>query len=250
VLEAAGYSGLKTDLRGHLFGRRVEFDISPDGGFLISASRIWERLEGRGLQGSGETVLELWDLEKRTRLAILNEDRLMAIPSVDISPDGLLLAAAISGAGISIRDLFTGKEIRLIDNPRSSPALKFSPSGKLLFSGDSSPRAGDESPIFVYEVATGRQVGMWKGHHGDVVTFAISADGTMLASGGQDRVICLWDIPTGRKLASWEAHQAEVSALAITRDGGTLVSGGTDGALKLWDLSFMRKELSTLGLGW
>jgi eukaryotic-like serine/threonine-protein kinase len=251
VLEAPDYSELRSNLTGQLFAQAVGFAISPDGRSLMIASAIWERRSWAGL-GSWGYVLDLWDVEKKTRMAIFHEGTFHGFGSMDISPNGRLLAVATrhGGWGISVRDLFSGKEIRHIDNSRYHAALKFSPDGKLLFTAGSSPWEESESPIFVFEVGTGRQVGKWKGHHDGVKSLALSADGTLLASGGNDRLICLWDIQTGRKLAAWEAHQGEVSALAITRDAGTLVSGGSDGALKLWDLSFIRKELSSLGLGW
>jgi len=38
--------------------------------------------------------------------------------------------------------------------------------------------------------------------------------------------------------------------LAFSPDGQTLASGGEEAALKLWDISFIRRELSRLGLDW
>jgi WD40 repeat protein len=90
----------------------------------------------------------------------------------------------------------------------------------------------------------------WKGHRGRVLALAVSPDQRVLASGGKDQTICLWEAATGRRLAVWHAHDKEVTALAFSPDGKALVSAGGDGTLKVWNLLSMRKELSSLGLGW
>mgnify|MGYP003577785387 CR=1 FL=1 len=97
---------------------------------------------------------------------------------------------------------------------------------------------------------TGRNLEIWKGQQGRALALAISPDGRLLASGGDDRTIRLWEVPTGRELARWEAHRLGVTALAFSHNGRMLASSGSDSVVKLWDLPLIRRELAGVGLDW
>jgi WD40 repeat protein len=88
------------------------------------------------------------------------------------------------------------------------------------------------------------------GHEGIVRSVAVSPDGKLMVSGGDDRTIRLWEYPECRPLARWEAHDNGVTTLHFLPGGRTLVSGSADGTLKLWDLTIVRRELSAMGLDW
>jgi WD40 repeat protein len=78
-------------------------------------------------------------------------------------------------------------------------------------------------------------------HPEGVNSLALSPDGKILASGGQDGTIRLWDmsgkpigqsfdpLPNGSKIALY--------SLAFSPDGKTIVSSGADGTIRLWNLS-------------
>jgi WD40 repeat protein len=88
--------------------------------------------------------------------------------------------------------------------------------------------------VIVWELATGRELGRWRGHSGSVTSLAFSRDGRTLASGG-DGTVALWDVATGQQWASLKGHSGYVR-VAFSPDGKWLASGGQDGAVKLWDL--------------
>ncbi len=122
----------------------------------------------------------------------------------------------------------------------------------LAFSGDSrrllAVKVGGTARLL--DVETGRQVKTWNAGKGDWQAFSLNRDGTLVASGGEDRMIHLWDVATGREVARWQGHDGSVTALLFSRDGQTLYSGSSDGTLKLWNLPAIRKELAGLGLDW
>jgi WD40 repeat protein/DNA-binding SARP family transcriptional activator len=76
------------------------------------------------------------------------------------------------------------------------------------------------------------------GQDSSVFSAAISPDGRVLATSGENGSIWLWDLERSQLLgAPLTGHQQPVHALAWSSDGTRLASGDWAGFLRLWDVS-------------
>lgn len=67
------------------------------------------------------------------------------------------------------------------------------------------------------------------------VTF--SADGSLVATGSDDRGVRIWDAATGGLLQTFKEHTGEVVSVAFSPNGKMLASGAKDSTVRVWDLT-------------
>ncbi|GBG28303.1 Guanine nucleotide-binding protein subunit beta-like protein [Hondaea fermentalgiana] len=93
----------------------------------------------------------------------------------------------------------------------------------------------EDGAIWVWQVNSGRLLGVWRGHRGHVTGIAIGA--RLVVSGSQDATVRAWDFASGRPIYVLGGHLAPVRSVAIGQ--GIIAAGSDDTTVRVWSaLSF------------
>jgi WD40 repeat protein len=153
------------------------------------------------------------------------------INSVAFSVDGRMLAVGSDDGEIQVWNRETPAPIRHFSNHEGPVSgIEFTPDGRQLIStgllDDTLQICDLESAETRGQIATG---------HTGTQAMAISPDGRLAATGGNDRTIFLWDLGTLAQIARLEGHTGVVSALRFSADGRELLSAG-DATIRTWNV--------------
>lgn len=98
----------------------------------------------------------------------------------------------------------------------------------------------DRPEIDLWQINTGRRIGILKGHIDEVTCMTVSYSGQTLISGSQDKTIRFWDLKKRKIIRTfggdYDGHLSKITALALTPDNQTLISCDADNSLKIWDV--------------
>lgn len=201
--------------------------ISPDG------KRV-------ALTGWPEDSLSIYAADSGQRTHRLATGK--APDSVAFSRDGnLVLCVAGEDARIELWDLAQGKRLWSRTDDRVAP--RFGVDANFLSACAFGPGEGEymtainsawvESTFCICDLETGAIRKEFSAFSGSA-TFAISPDGTLLATDGYPPAVEIWDVKTGKRIRSGAGHQLAIRCLAFSPDGRFVASGSDDGSVIVW----------------
>jgi hypothetical protein len=162
------------------------------------------------------------------------------VACAEIAPGGATLAIVDSDGAVRLLDARSGLEVRRLPQIAGTACLAFSPDGKALAAGS--------RPLWIADVATGREL-VRAPFLGDVIAF--SPDGKLLAKGDGAWIRVASTDAIERPRATLQCQHA-VRAIAFSPDGATLASGDRKlfaapgheaAAVRLWDIASGKERL-------
>lgn len=216
--------------------------------------------EGSMLASASTKAIKLWEVSSGQEVGTLtgHSDSIM---NIAFSPDGQLLASGSTDKTIKLWDVSTRSEKHTLEYSHEIRSIAFSPNGDMLVSGNS------DMKVALWEVATGHQLRAMEGHSRDIMksdkprfinsgvsAVAFNADGSLVASAGEDLTIRIWEVSTGKELRTLTGHTTEegevriaskdylmvfvgINDIAFSPDGKWLASGGMDHTARLWEVA-------------
>ncbi len=199
--------------------------ISPDGTFVVSASR--------------DRTIRIWDAATGAERATLvgHTDWVFACA---VSPDNSLVVSGGGDGTVRIWDASTGAECRTLAGRFGRVyGCAVSPDGKTLVS------ANENGTLTVWDATSGAELATLSGHADWVNACAFLPDGRTVVSASNDNHLKLWDVATGTERATLVGHKLAVLDCATGSGSEFIVSTSRDGTLKIWEPT--GAELRTLG---
>ena len=75
-----------------------------------------------------------------------------------------------------------------------------------------------------------------EGHTNEVDGLAFSPDGTLLASGSDDKTLRIWDLQTKKPLHILEGHSDQIVHVEFSPKGNKILTGAADKTARIWDV--------------
>jgi WD40 repeat protein len=101
-----------------------------------------------------------------------------------------------------------------------------------------------EGEITIFELPTGKKVGIVKAHPEIIDCVGVTPDGKTIVTGSDDMTAKIFD-STGKELQTLKGHTDRILGVALSPDGKRAATAGYDGTLRIWDVA-TGKDTATL----
>lgn len=204
--------------------------FSPDGRILVTVAAgnlidFWIVTE------DASAVLPLIDVVSASSVRVINEMDFFE-PTTDavFSPDGSFVAVSTGSGRINYWEL--AEDYAILGTPLHTDwiyQLAYSPKGDgiVSVSKDGTVRLWDRPAS---------QRGLADRKQGEVSGLTFFADGSVIATGGQDGTVSAWGLPIMNPLLTFDAHPNWVWDVARSPNDAFLASASADRSIKIWKI--------------
>lgn len=145
--------------------------------------------------GSSDGTIIVWSTETGAPLRTIDATN-SEVRSIALSADGAHLAAGLRYGTVKVWSTADWKERLSLPGQGDMCAVAFSPSGKLLATGEGDWNRG--GLVKIRDVTTGSTVARFQ-HTGEIISVAFSSAGDVIAAGAADKTVRLWKIAAGTR---------------------------------------------------
>jgi WD40 repeat protein len=108
--------------------------------------------------------------------------------------------------------------------------FEFFPDGRRMVS------AGVDKTARIWDLKTGRELAVLRGHSDVVQGLAVSTDNRWVATSSRDRTVRIWDASTGALAGTLRSRDSVPIGLLFTPDGSSLISILSNGDTRFWSV--------------
>lgn len=190
------------------------------------------------ITGGWNRSAKIWETATGKLLVTLPVGGLF-VDSVAFSPDGRTVAIGGNDKKgfIRIWNIASGKPETTPDGFKGPPddelkdgvlSVTFSRDGSKLLTSSYDKTAR------LWDVKSGRQLQIYKGHSWFVWSAAFSPDESQIVTASQDGSVIIWNTESATRLKQFLEHQGPVYSAAFAPDGKHVVTGGYDKKVLVW----------------
>ena len=197
---------LLRSLYGHQ-GNITTLALSPDAAMLLSVGE--------------DRTARLWDVQTGTLSRIF------------------LVGNATSFAALHAQYIILiGQELQLWDTQRGKRIKEQRTDGErsAVISGDGRLALCTGRTAKLYQLPELKLVRALRGHEGATSAIALSTDGKLAITGGEDGGVFVWEVSSGKQVSALPNLGSPITALALSREKGLLGVGCESGRIWLWSM--------------
>lgn len=203
----------------HIYDIETGERVIPGGGLPVVTQSIRQlAVSNDGSQvfaGGNQDEWLQWERGAETRVKIHKVAG--DVTALTLSPDGLSIAVGSANGGVTIYDGKSGELLRKMKGGMRMEALDFSPGGSELVG------AGMDDVAVLWSAESGKVLRKFEGHTNDIMDVAISKDGLILVTTGEDKTTKVWNLNSGARLANLEMGKNAAHALALLGEENSIL---------------------------